>query len=77
MSLQLDLPPELETELIFEAAQVGLPLSDYILRLLAGERAISPTPRTAADRLAYWRERGGAAKPSSTETRVRPNLARK
>jgi hypothetical protein len=54
MSLVLDLPPELETELAAEAARLGLPLPDYVLRLLAGGRTVSPIPRTGAELLAYW-----------------------
>jgi hypothetical protein len=54
MSLVLDLPPELETELAAEAARLGLPLSEYALRLLAGARGPSPALRTGAELLAYW-----------------------
>jgi hypothetical protein len=54
MSLVLDLPGELETELAAEAASFGLPLPDYVLRLLSGGRAPSSPPRTGADVLAYW-----------------------
>ena len=54
MSLVLDLPPELESELAAEAAQVGLSLSEYATRLLAGGRSTRPTPRTASELLAYW-----------------------
>lgn len=54
MSLVLDLPPELETELAAEAAHLGLPLSEYALRLLAGGQS----PRTGADLLAYWQGEG-------------------
>jgi hypothetical protein len=58
VSLVLDLPPELETELAAEAARLGLPLSEYILRLLAGGRSTSPAPRTGAELLAYWQGEG-------------------
>jgi hypothetical protein len=58
MSLVLDLPSELETELAAEAARHGLPLPDYILRLLAGGRTVGPAPRTGADLLAYWQREG-------------------
>ena len=58
MSLVLNLPPELETELAAEAAQLGLPLPDYVLRLLAGGRASSPAPRTGAELVAYWQGEG-------------------
>jgi hypothetical protein len=58
MSLVLDLPAELEAELAAEAAHLGLPLSEYALRLLAGGRNLPPAPRSGADLLAYWRGEG-------------------
>ena len=58
MSLVLDLPTELETELTIEAARFGLPLPEYALRLLAGGRAAGPTPRSGAELLAYWQSEG-------------------
>ena len=58
MSLVLDLPPELESQLAAEAAQLGLPLSEYALRLLGGGRGPDPHPRTGAGLLAYWRAEG-------------------
>jgi hypothetical protein len=54
MSLVLDLPAELEAELAAEAARLKLPLTEYVLRLLAGGRTPSPAPRTGAELLAYW-----------------------
>ena len=56
VSLVLDLPPELETELAAEAAKLGLPLRDYALRLLAGGGR--PTPNNGAELLAYWQGEG-------------------
>jgi len=58
MSLVLDLPAELESELAAEASRLGLPLPEYVLRLLAGGRAPSPPPRTGAELLAYWQGEG-------------------
>jgi hypothetical protein len=58
MSVVLDLPPELETELAAEAGQCGLSLADYILRLLATGRTPGPSPRTGAELLAYWHNEG-------------------
>ena len=54
MSLVLNLPAELESELAAEAAQLGLPLPEYALRILAAARSLAPAPRTGADLLAYW-----------------------
>jgi hypothetical protein len=58
MSLVLDLPPDLETELTAEAARQGIPLPDYVLRLLATCRSTLPAPRTGAELLAYWQNEG-------------------
>ncbi|MBI3408905.1 MAG: hypothetical protein HY040_11175 [Planctomycetes bacterium] len=58
MSLVLELPRELETELEAEAAELGLPLPEYVLRLLAAGRGPSPVPRTGAQLLAYWHDEG-------------------
>jgi hypothetical protein len=58
MSLVLDLPSELEAELAAEASDLGLPLPEYVVRLLAGGRSSSPAPRTGAELLAYWQGSG-------------------
>jgi hypothetical protein len=58
MSLILDLPPDLETELTAEAARLGIPLAEYILRLIAMCRGAESLPRTGAELLAYWQSKG-------------------
>jgi len=58
MNLVLNLPPELESELAAEAAQAGLPLQEYALRLLAAARNAHPAPRNGAELLAYWQGEG-------------------
>ena len=58
MSLVLELPAELESELAAEASRLGLSLPQYVLRLLAAGRAPSPLPRTGAELLAYWQGEG-------------------
>jgi hypothetical protein len=54
MSLVLNLPSELETQLTAEAAQLGLPLAEYALRLIAAGRDSCPHIQTGAELLAYW-----------------------
>jgi hypothetical protein len=54
MSLVLEIPPELESELAAEAARLRLPVSEYALRLLAVGRMAGPMPRNGAELLAYW-----------------------
>ena len=58
MSLVLNLPPELETELMAEASRSGLPLPEYVLRILVAGRVPEAMPRTGADLVAYWRGEG-------------------
>jgi hypothetical protein len=58
MSLVLDLPPELQSELAGEAARLGLSLPEYVLRLLVTVRAPASPPRTGAELLAYWQAEG-------------------
>lgn len=61
MTITLDLPIELEHELSAEAARLGLPLAEYALRVLAGNRIGVPTgdtPRTGAELVAFWEREG-------------------
>ena len=58
MSLVLNLPPELETELIAEASRIGLPLPEYVTRLLLAGRPSEPRPCNGAELVAYWRDEG-------------------
>ena len=58
MSLVLHLPSELEAELASEAARLGLPLSEYALRLIAAGRSTRPALRTGTELLGYWQSEG-------------------
>ena len=58
MSLVLDLPSELEVELVTEAAQFGLPLPNYVLGLLAMGRRKKLAVQTGADLVADWQSEG-------------------
>ena len=58
MSIVLDLPPELESELAAEAAQLRLPLSEYAVRLLVSGRSSELKPSTGAELVAYWQSAG-------------------
>ena len=58
MGLLLNLSPELESELAAEAAQFGLPLSEYAIRVLSGERTVRRSPGTGAELVAYWQSEG-------------------
>ncbi len=58
MSIRLDLPPELESELSTEASQLNLPLTDYILQLLSIRQVLNNPPKTGAELVAYWQSAG-------------------
>jgi hypothetical protein len=49
MGLVLDLPAELETELAADAARLGLPLAEYVRRLLIGGLGLSRALRTTSE----------------------------
>ncbi|WP_442937024.1 hypothetical protein [Nostoc sp.] len=53
MSINLDLPPELENELFTEASRLNLPLSEYILRILSVRQVLANPPKTGAELVAY------------------------
>lgn len=58
MSITLDLPEELAGELSAEAARLGLPLPEYVLRLLATSRVLANRPETGAALVEYWQAEG-------------------
>ncbi len=58
MSLVLELSSELETALAAEAAELGLPLTEYALRLLTAGRVPTPKPQTGAELVSYWQSAG-------------------
>lgn len=74
MSITLDLPEGLVSELREEAERLGLSLGDYVVRLLATGRASGPLPTTGAELVAYWREQGiVGSRPDISDS---PNHAR-
>ncbi|WP_066382698.1 MULTISPECIES: hypothetical protein [unclassified Anabaena] len=58
MSINLDLPPELEKELCNEASRLNMTLSEYILRVLTVRQVIANPPKTGAELVAYWQSEG-------------------
>ncbi len=58
MSIQVELPPELESELSTEAVRLNLSLSEYILRVLSIRKVLSNPPKTGAELVAYWQSEG-------------------
>ena len=55
MTLSIELPEELKTELVTEAGHLGLSLSEYTLQLLQARRLAGALPRTGTDLVTYWR----------------------
>jgi len=58
VSINLDLPPELENQLFTEASRLNLPLSEYILRILSVRQVLANPPKTGAELVAYWQSEG-------------------
>jgi hypothetical protein len=58
MELVVNIPAELETELSAEAARVGLPLSEYALRLIVAGRVARTTVTNGNELMRYWRAEG-------------------
>ena len=58
MSIVLDLPQELESELATEATHLGLSLTEYVLRLLSTRSLVGQLPTTGAELVAYWQREG-------------------
>ena len=58
MTLTLELPTDLEHALAAEAANLGVPIEQYALRVLEGHLPIGETLKTGAELVAYWEREG-------------------
>lgn len=58
MNISIELPSDLENELSTEASQLKLPLSEYILRVLAFRPFLQNPPKTGLELVAYWESIG-------------------
>jgi hypothetical protein len=56
MSITIDLPQELLSELSTEAERLGLSLSDYVVRMLSLARG--KRPKLGAELIEYWQSEG-------------------
>jgi len=71
VSINLDLPLELENELSTEASKLNLPLSEYILRILSVRQVLANPPKTGAELVAYWQSEGIInSRPDITDSQV-------
>ena len=78
MSITLDIPEGLADELTAEARRLGLPLSDYVVTLLATGRTVGSLPKTGAELVAYWREQGVVgSRPDITNSQSHAREVRK
>ena len=57
MTLMLELPTGVEADLTAEAVRHGLPLQEYVLRLLSTAAHV-PVSMTGAELVEYWRREG-------------------
>jgi hypothetical protein len=61
MTITIELPGELERELTAEAERLGLPVSEYALRVLAARAGGGASAvRSGADLVAFWEAEGVA-----------------
>jgi len=58
MSITLELPAELETELAAEAAELGLSLTEHIERLLLFNHTAAKANMTGKELIEYWQTEG-------------------
>lgn len=58
MNVSLELPPELENELLTEAGELQLPLTEYILRVLSFRPLLKNPPTTGSELVTYWQSAG-------------------
>lgn len=61
MTITLDLPRPLEREITTEADRQGVPVAEYVLRLLSSHfvpASVEGDLRTGADVVAYWEREG-------------------
>jgi hypothetical protein len=57
MSLNLDIPGDLEAQLRSEASKQGIPLPDYIIQVLSSS-APSGSSASGSEVVAYWEREG-------------------
>lgn len=75
MSITLDLPKELENELAAEAAELGLSLPEYGVRILAAGSLRSAQPKTGAQLVSYCQGEGLiGSRPDVTDSQARWTL---
>lgn len=58
MTLKLEISRDLEKELSTEASRLGLPLSEYALRVLATRQGSVVMPKTGMELVNYWQTEG-------------------
>jgi hypothetical protein len=78
MTVTIDLPEELETELSEEAERLKLSLPEYALRLLETRNIKSNQPKSGADLVSYWQSEGLiGSRPDITDAQEHARKLRK
>ncbi|MCB1777789.1 MAG: hypothetical protein KDI50_10165 [Candidatus Competibacteraceae bacterium] len=79
MTITLDLPQELEQELITEASRRKLSLSEYALDILKSRSLNGDSlPKTGADLVAYWqRENIIGSRPDIADSQIHARYLRR
>jgi hypothetical protein len=77
MSVTLDLPEELEGELVSGAARLGLSLPEYLLRLISAARSAGGGPKNGTELVAYWQgEELSGARPDIGDSQAHARRVR-
>ena len=77
MTLVLQLPPDLESELSAEANRLGLSIQDHALRLLSAAHAQNGQSMTGAELVAYWQREGLAgSRPDISDSQAHARALR-
>ena len=58
MSIVIDVPQQLESELFVKAGQTGQTLQEYVLNLLRSSVTSPQKPKTGAELVEYWKDEG-------------------
>src|SRR5262249_19823623 len=78
MSITLDLPQELESELAAEATQLGLSLTEYALYLLVTRTHADHMPTTGAKLVTCWQREGViGSRPEITDSQMHARQIRR
>lgn len=71
MTLTVEIPAGLESELTAETEKMGLPLPEYALFVLSTGRVLTNPPKTGAELVEYWKSAGViGSRPEITDSQA-------